>query len=245
VNASTVTASATPEAFAAAVKAPRLEASVASELNVLWRSVFERVHAAERQHDQGSEPPRSGVAARSARNAQAFALDAETNSNAGADGLERWHPAASRPHSNLPPLCGGGQGGGAAASVASNAQPLASTPESPIVSVTLVHPLARDAQVGPPPAERARPADVAPRARAPSADTGEAVNVFVQQGVVAIAVRNARLTDDEALRCAFETACTLAGERAALQELTLNGRTVYRQSPPPDSAASPTLAFAC
>lgn len=55
----------------------------------------------------------------------------------------------------------------------------------------------------------------------------ESVNVFVSGAAVAVVVRNASLSDEGALRCAFETARELTGESAALEQLTLNGRTVY------------------
>ncbi len=57
----------------------------------------------------------------------------------------------------------------------------------------------------------------------------ESVNVFVSGTVVAVVVRNANLSDEGALQCAFETARELTGESAALEQLTLNGRTVYHR----------------
>jgi hypothetical protein len=79
--------------------------------------------------------------------------------------------------------------------------------------------------------------------RAPIADPApESVSVFVDGVAVGIVVRNMVLPEEHALRCAFETAQRLTGERAALQVLTLNGRTVYRRAAsrvsPPDAFAS-------
>jgi hypothetical protein len=250
VSANTISGSAAAEACSVVVQPPRLEASVASELNALWRSIFERVRAAERQHDDGSGPSRSGVAARGLRDAQAFARDLEAQRDS-ADLPVEAHPAASgaadaivmapavRDDTVTVPEPS------ARSAALSDANPRASSAASPIVSVAIVYAPSSDAEAVPPSVERARATDAAHRPLAPSVDADEAVNVFVRPRAVAIAVRNATLTDDEALRCAFETASALAGERAALRELTLNGRTVYRQSSLPDSAASPTLVFAC
>ena len=55
-----------------------------------------------------------------------------------------------------------------------------------------------------------------------------AVSVFVSGGTVRIVVRDGLLAEEEALRTAFETAGALAGRRAALQQLTLNGQVLYR-----------------
>jgi len=75
----------------------------------------------------------------------------------------------------------------------------------------------------------------------------ESVRVFLDGATVSIVVRNATLSPQAALRDAFETARELAGERAALQELTLNGRTLYRQDAT-DAACAPSatvVTFVC
>lgn len=82
-------------------------------------------------------------------------------------------------------------------------------------------------------------------AQLPSADS---VNVFVRGADVAIVVRDAGISEQQALHCAFETARKLTGQRAALQQLVLNGRTLYQQpgdSRMHDSARSSSLVFAC
>jgi hypothetical protein len=81
---------------------------------------------------------------------------------------------------------------------------------------------------------------------APSASQ-EAVVVSVRGTAVSIVVRDTAVSDEEALQCAFETARDLVGTRMALHQLTLNGRTLYRQ----DSAGGDSrpelcgLLFAC
>jgi hypothetical protein len=114
-----------------------------------------------------------------------------------------------------------------------------------MTGVSVMRAVPEDAELAAPVAKRVQSNDEAARATAEQAHTDEAVSVFMQGGSVTINVRDAVLTEDEALRCAFETARTLTGERAALRALILNGRTVYRQSPPPAATASPTLIFAC
>lgn len=76
----------------------------------------------------------------------------------------------------------------------------------------------------------------------------ESLNVFVQGATVAIVVRDAQLSDEGALQCAFETARALTGQRAGLRQLTLNGRTVYQQQPEaltPSALRVCELVFAC
>ena len=81
-----------------------------------------------------------------------------------------------------------------------------------------------------------------------AANPPESVSVYVRDSLVAIVVRDASLTDQNAMQCAFATAQALTGQRAALQRLTLNGKILYQQ--PPDLSASPAgaapvLTFAC
>jgi hypothetical protein len=81
----------------------------------------------------------------------------------------------------------------------------------------------------------------------PSAGIGaDSVNVFVRGSMVAIVVRDAAIGDAEAVNCAFETAQKLTGQRAALRQLTLNGRVLYQQ--PIDATADlprASLVFTC
>lgn len=76
----------------------------------------------------------------------------------------------------------------------------------------------------------------------------DSINVCLQGTAVAIAVRDASLSEQDALHCAFETARTLTGRSAGLQQLTLNGRILYHQaSEPVPTASQPSsvLVFAC
>lgn len=76
----------------------------------------------------------------------------------------------------------------------------------------------------------------------------DSVNVFVQGTAVAIVVRDATLSDQDAVTCAFETARQLTGHSEALQSLTLNGRTLYQQKIQADprlASSPPTLLFDC
>jgi hypothetical protein len=59
--------------------------------------------------------------------------------------------------------------------------------------------------------------------------TAESVVVSIEGASVAIAVRDATLSDEHALRTGFEAARKLSGRSAALRQLTLNGRTIYQQ----------------
>jgi len=76
----------------------------------------------------------------------------------------------------------------------------------------------------------------------------ESVSVFTRGTKVAVVVRDAALTDREAMHCALEAAYQLTGQRGSLHLLTVNGRTLYRPPGPAGTlprAASAALAFAC
>jgi hypothetical protein len=83
---------------------------------------------------------------------------------------------------------------------------------------------------GPPPEPIGGAALLAPSAQPSSAEPlAESVRVFVQGPAVAIVVRDATISDQDAVSCAFETARELTGLRSSLQQLTLNGRTLYQR----------------
>jgi hypothetical protein len=86
---------------------------------------------------------------------------------------------------------------------------------------------------------------VAPQATdtTPQSGAAEWINVFVHGAAVAVVVRNTSLSAKDALHCAFETARELTGQRGALQELTLNGKTIYRQ--PANAGRERAAMFAC
>ena len=76
----------------------------------------------------------------------------------------------------------------------------------------------------------------------------DSVNVFVRGAAVSITVRDPAMSAHEAVRCGFETARRLTGQRAALQQLTLNGHTLYQNSDAPaleQARPGPVLVFAC
>jgi hypothetical protein len=76
----------------------------------------------------------------------------------------------------------------------------------------------------------------------------DSVYVFVQSAAVSIAVRDANLSPDDALRAAFDTAHELKGQRGALQRLTLNGRMLYSQASAGAAEVAPQareLTFSC
>jgi hypothetical protein len=82
-----------------------------------------------------------------------------------------------------------------------------------------------------------------------SASVGpESVTVLVQGANVDIVVRDAAISEQEAVHCAFETVQRLTGQRAGLHELTLNGRIVYQRrgdSAEHAATAQSSLVFAC
>lgn len=95
-------------------------------------------------------------------------------------------------------------------------------------------------------ADLARLQPAMPAAQRTAAPT-EAVSVFVKGTAVAVVVRNAALAEQDALRSAFATARELTGSSAGLQQLTVNGRVLYRHLGAAgafDAPAGP-LQFAC
>jgi hypothetical protein len=94
-----------------------------------------------------------------------------------------------------------------------------------------------------------RPA--APQAAPCDRDRGvarEAVHVRCRpDGSVAVVVRDTALEPALAVRWSLATAYVLRGEHAALQRVTLNGRTVYQRAAAPGAphAAADRLCFAC
>jgi hypothetical protein len=84
---------------------------------------------------------------------------------------------------------------------------------------------------GPAPQSTGEAALLAARVQPSSAEplAAESVRVFVQGPAVAIVVRDATISDQDAVYCAFETARELTGLRSSLQQLTLNGRTLYQR----------------
>jgi len=89
-------------------------------------------------------------------------------------------------------------------------------------------------------------ATVQPSSAEPPA--AESVRVFVQGSAVAIVLRDAGISDRDAVSCAFETARQLTGLHSSLQQLTLNGRTLYQRQIDSGMRESPphgALVFAC
>src|SRR6185503_2379547 len=69
----------------------------------------------------------------------------------------------------------------------------------------------------------------------------ESILVLLYGASLTIVVRDTTLSEQDALQGAFATASELTGQRAALNKLTLNGRTVYQHSEPL-SVGSPVSA---
>jgi len=75
----------------------------------------------------------------------------------------------------------------------------------------------------------------------------ESVRVFQRGDSVAVIVRDATLSEADALRSAFEVARELTGKSSALNELIFNGHTLYRQQRfhPDQSDAADAVTFTC
>src|SRR5207245_9740078 len=85
-------------------------------------------------------------------------------------------------------------------------------------------------------------------AHEPQPPADELVQVFHNDGVVAIVIRDLALGDDVALRCALETARQLAGDPRALRQVTLNGRSIFRSADRTGATPAhrqPLVSFTC
>jgi hypothetical protein len=220
-----------------AVPAP-LDDDGARDLYAIWQSVFERSRPVEVSQDE-SYPP-------SAASTRQLHWQFNTGHDASADGTAppvRAEAASGITSSESVPVS------------AARSRPTQQQPDSLEAVAVQVGPGAPDADgsVGSVrhdaarPRSGARPASQAPAA-AMSSVAAESLHVFVQEGTVAIVVRDARISEQGALHCAFETARALTGQRAALRQLTLNGRALYQQPPPASTdraLQAATLVFAC
>jgi hypothetical protein len=227
------------------LKPARLDANVANELNALWRSIFERAHAGEPRGEEHGRPAASKPTTHAGDDAREFVRERpEQPSAKQTSTMPETLPlnaptavATAAPVAQVPIVSAV-----AIETVRSIATP---EPQTPIAGLAAARAVPADVELAPAAVERARPNDDATPPAAEQMRADETVSVFMQGGAVTINVRDAVLGEDEALRCAFETARTLTGERAALRTLLLNGRTVYRQAPRPAATESPTLIFAC
>lgn len=99
-----------------------------------------------------------------------------------------------------------------------------------------------------PEAASARASVDAAVAHEPQPPADEVVQVFHNDGVVAIVIRDLALGDDVALRCALETARQLAGDPRALRQVTLNGRSIFRSADRTGATPAhrqPLVSFTC
>jgi hypothetical protein len=219
-----------------------LDSQSTEDLYEVWKSVFERARAVEVSRDE-------------ARPRAADWEDLEGSDHHGDASMGR----ARGPHDGarppvVPGICNPTVGRIGAASAATNASSNEITNVARAAFAAATSPLAVQAQmsqllVAPQSASNAISRNaVAATQPAPA----ELVNVFVHGAAVTIVVRDAGLSPEKALHCAFATARELIGEGAALYQLTLNGRTVYQRSDV--GANGPThefeqpeslLAFAC
>ncbi len=243
---------------AAALQHP---SSLAAQLNVeryqgvstAWKSVFDSAHDAHSSTGTGSRDLRSGHESPSGHADQPRAGGEEGDAQESQRSSEREASAFSE---------GASFGVGKAALVAA-------TSKSPLAGVvTKADPLFESFEAvpaAPLPAvvksrfgadtgaemtashePEAEPRTAAAAMATPPDESTESVSVFVHgDSRVTVVVRDAELSDLQAVRSAFETARQLTGQGNALRQLTLNGRALYRQDDDVVPAAGPTMTFAC
>jgi len=215
-----------------------VDAHHAEDLYAVWKQIFAQERAVESPASAGAMQRASALAP-----ALAPALD-----ESGAETSQGPAPGRSRdPSIGLTPMQQGLAGAERSDAVAAGASAVAGadgagTPGTGAITVvngatTVVNTTPRSALpadsfqlAGPPPEPIGGAALLAPSAQPSSAEPlAESVRVFVQGPAVAIVVRDATISDQDAVSCAFETARELTGLRSSLQQLTLNGRTLYQR----------------
>jgi hypothetical protein len=217
----------------------------AQNLYAIWQEIFERAHAAG-SGDRGAAPAAHDSS--SERLSTEPSQQQREQSQRSVDAAAELSPA---PTSSL-----------AVAAAGSPHRSVSGTRLEPGASESVAAATLNGSQV---PAKGQIPINDAPRAPAhhaalqaskPStqlslaestAVSAESVLVFVRGALVTIVVRDATIAEEDALQGAFETARELTGQRAALQQLTLNGRTLYQQGETSASTAPASAAwvFAC
>jgi hypothetical protein len=217
----------------------------AEDLHAVWKAVFEHVKVLRERTDG----PGSDVAADPAP--QGGGIEADAASTSGTHLTHRAAVPIARPVSTpfvAPPASVAGVANDRAEGAAVAVLALPSAPglssgaraALPGLRASSDDNHATTAQSA---SERPTRFDMAP------APASSAVSVFTHGDAIAIVARDATLSDPQALQLAFEVAQQVSGQRSALQHLTLNGRTVYRQGPgAAQDAASPQaarLVFAC
>jgi hypothetical protein len=229
-----------------------LDPARAQDLYAVWSAIFENARPA------GFEPSRPGQKLQSPGDARAegVAFDGTQSANATGidvrrvttlDSLQRpgEHVTASMPiqRTSVP----------AEQAAAADARAPAPAPAANVAAAEV--PTANVAAAEAPPANvgaAEAAADLAVHVqyiRTPSAQPAsplqpEALSIILAGASVSIVVRDAALTDADALRTAFEAARELTGRSASLQQLTLNGRVLYQQASA-DVAPSRDVLFAC
>lgn len=218
-----------------------IDAVQAEDLYRAWKSVFER-----------AQPVHAGDVDKTSAGAGTAHVEAKQGVRGGIV-----HPPASRTDSapaqepvsaSSTSIAFLSRAAGESVTTAADESPHAADPEVPADAITAattskVRSVAHDVQ-------DSRPVTrLASFASFNSASVGpESVTVLVQGANVDIVVRDAAISEQEAVQCAFETVRRLTGQRAGLHELTLNGRIVYqRRSDSAEHAATAqsSLVFAC
>ncbi len=204
------------------------------ELYALWKNVFDRSHAVQRS----AQPIRAGTAAeRDASRLAAAALPAVPGAVASSSAA-----VEAAPHTQAGGLADAARLAPQALLVPASSErghDAAAATALPTAAVWVNREVAPES-----PNERGR-VDAVQIAAPPAHDAaGDSVSVHVQGTAVSIVVRDAALSEQEALRLGFETARRLTGQRASLAQLTLNGHVAYQQPGPSDEIGS-ALVFTC
>jgi hypothetical protein len=204
------------------------------DLYTAWKSIFERVHAVEELSDSPSESDKDAHDFRGLGGKPAVSEAAANNSSAALDAVVHDASATSVYATGLSE---------ANAAVGEEVKTNRVMAASAVPDLAMSFGASNDCE-----------ADLVTTRCAVTQATCDSfppdvVTIYQASGQVAVVVRDATLTDDDALSSAFAAAATLTGSRAALGRLTLNGRILYQHPAIPDrgtSSPDPGMAaFTC
>lgn len=236
------------DAGSGAMSRSRLDAHTLLEVNSIWQSVFDR--SSNRQSsgsESGSKHPSGGYGLAEGRSVLGFdarsadfgaALSAPMFARRYATGPENDEPSpAPSADESMQELLAERDGVTQVSSL-SNDTPRADVATGRVIArepIELSDPAeGTDREVGEPPSDDLQQHEAVGK---------DCVSVFVQNGAVAVTVRDRRLSDLDAVRGAFQTARVLTGQGASLKQLLLNGRQLYQRSERDQKASASVRSF--
>jgi hypothetical protein len=204
---------------------PPSPGSAHGELFALWGDIFARGRAvsagtgAGADAAAGAEPENGALISTGDGRPDADVPASDANRSGVTEGSKRaraWTAAFEEPRGSTPSQTHGAQ-----------TSPLSIETATPLASTVITMGLTTLTDAEPSAANATAAASITPAAC--DVTRTDSIVIYLNGSTVDIAVRDASLSAEEALRSAFDTAHQLTGRRAALRQLLLNGTTLYLQ----------------